>query len=70
MPKLPKYIRNTGKEWTDEDVEQLRKLAKQDTPTPVIGLKLGRTVAAVYSRASEEGISLLPPNRHHKHKPK
>lgn len=68
MPKLPKYIRNTGKEWTADDVRQLRKLAKQDAPTPVIGLKLGRTPAAIYTRASEENISLMPPNPHHKRK--
>jgi hypothetical protein len=66
MTKLPKYIRNTGKPWTDADVKQLRTLAKGDTPTPVIGLKMGRTVGAIYSRASDEGISLMPPNPHHK----
>ena len=65
---MPKYTRNTGKEWTDEDVGQLKKLAEQDTPTPVIGLKLGRTVAAIYTKASEEGVSLMPPNPHHKKK--
>ena len=62
----PKYIRNSGTEWTTEDVRELKRLAKEDTPTPVIGLKLGRTPAAVYTRASEEGISLMPPNPHHK----
>ena len=66
MTKLPKYIRNTGKSWTDKDLDQLETLAEQDTPTPVIGLKLGRTVAAVYSQASKQGISLMPPNPHHK----
>jgi hypothetical protein len=63
---LPKYIRNSGKEWTAKEVQELRKLAKGDTPTPVIGLKLGRTPAAVYTKASDEGISLMPPNPHHK----
>ena len=58
--------RNSGKEWTAEDIRELRKLAKQDTPTPVIGFKLGRTPNAVYSIASQEGISLMPPNPHHK----
>jgi hypothetical protein len=64
------YHRNTGKEWTSEDVKQLRKLAKEDTPTGVIGLKLGRTEGAIYNRASEEGISLMPPNPHHRKGPK
>jgi hypothetical protein len=65
---MPKYTRNTGKAWTDDDVKELKRLAKGDTPTPVIGLKLGRTPAAIYSRASEEGISLMPPNPHHRKK--
>ena len=49
-------------------IEAIRKALGHDTPTPVIGLKLGRTVAAVYSKASEEEISLMPPNPHHKRK--
>jgi hypothetical protein len=65
---MPYYTRNTGKEWKADDVKELRRLARQDTPTPVIGLKLGRTPAAIYSRASVEGISLMPPNPHHKRK--
>lgn len=68
MQKLPYYHRNTGKPWNDKDVELLEKLAEQDTPTPVIGVKLGRTVAAVYTKASQEDISLMPPNPHHKRK--
>jgi hypothetical protein len=58
--------RNSGTEWTTEDIRELRKLAEQDTPTPVIGFKLGRTPNAVYNIASQEGISLMPPNPHYK----
>ena len=60
---MPKYLRNTGKHWTPSDVKQLKTLAKGDTPTRVIGLKLGRSEAAVYAKASEQGISLMPPNQ-------
>ncbi len=59
----PKYIRNSGKHWTPNQVSELRELANQNTPTRVIGLKLGRPVSAVYSKASEEGISLKPTNQ-------
>src|SRR5204863_3705318 len=38
-----KSIRNTGRPWTATEVKQLRQLAKVNTPTRVIGLKLGRT---------------------------
>ena len=52
-----------GSPWTDEEVEQLRELAKGNTPTRVIGLKLGRSEDSIYSKASAEGISLGPPNQ-------
>ncbi len=60
---MAKYNRNSGKAWTGSDVSQLRSLARQNTPTRVIGLKLGRTPEAVQTRASEEGISLKPTNQ-------
>jgi hypothetical protein len=60
---MTKSTRNTGKEWTASDVRQLRTLARGNTPTRVIGLKLGRTAAAVLNRASAEGISLRPWNQ-------
>lgn len=54
---MPKYTRNTGKAWSRSDVSELRDLAKHNTPTRVIGLKLGRTPEAVYTKASEQGVS-------------
>lgn len=57
-----KYNRNSGKAWSREDVRQLRRLANEDTPTRVIGLKLVRTPEAVYTKASDEGISFEPTN--------
>ena len=60
---MSKSTRNTGKQWTRTQVSQLRTLAKQNTPTRVIGLKLGRTEGAVRTKASGEGISLKPTNQ-------
>jgi hypothetical protein len=60
---MAKYNRNSGKGWSSQDVSQLKSLAKQNTPTRVIGLKLGRTPEAVSSRASQESISLRPTNQ-------
>ena len=60
---MPKYNRNTGKSWTSQDVAQLKQLAAGNTPTRVIGLKLGRTPGAVQSKASEQGVSLAPTNQ-------
>ena len=57
---MPKSTRNTGKPWTTADVRELHELARENTPTRVIGLKLGRTAGAVYQRASREDISLRP----------
>ncbi len=38
-------------------------LASKNTPTRVIGLKLGRTEGAIYNKASELGVSLKPTNQ-------
>lgn len=60
---MSKSTRNSGKHWSQNDVRELRSLASGNTPTRVIGLKLGRTPEAVQSKASEEGISLKPTNQ-------
>jgi hypothetical protein len=60
---VSKSTRNTGSRWTPAEVRQLRDLAVGNTPTRVIGLKLGRTADAIYTRASQEGISLDPTNQ-------
>ena len=49
--------------WSDREVGKLRQLAKQNTPTRVIGLKLKRTPYSVYAKAASEGISLKPTNQ-------
>ncbi|WP_337170443.1 hypothetical protein [Gemmatimonas aurantiaca] len=49
--------------WTPGQVKQLEQLAEQNTPTRVIGLKLGRTEDAIYSKAQAEEISLKPTNQ-------
>lgn len=60
---MAKYNRNSGKQWTPTEVSKLQELAAGNTPTRVIGLKLGRTPSAVSNKASEEGISLKPTNQ-------
>lgn len=60
---MSKPPRNSGKPWMPADVKQLKELAKGNTPTPVIALKLGRTPAAVYKKASDEEIGLKPTNQ-------
>lgn len=59
----PYYKRNSGEPWSAGEIAQLRQLAKENTPTRVIGLKLGRSEDAIYSQASAQGISLDPPNQ-------
>jgi hypothetical protein len=60
---MTKSTRNSGTPWTTSDVRQLKQLAAQNTPTRVIGLKMGRTEGAVGNKASQEGISLKPTNQ-------
>lgn len=60
MAKAPK---NHGKAWKPADVKQLKQLAKENTPTRVMALKLERTPEAVQQKASQEGVSLKPTNQ-------
>lgn len=60
---MSKYERNAGKHWTRSEVQDLKRMVTQNTPTRVIGLKLRRPVDGVYAKASEEGISLKPTNQ-------
>lgn len=60
---MTKEPRNNYKEWTSKDVTTLRNLVKQNTPTRVIALKIGRTPDAVQTKASDLGISLKPTNQ-------
>jgi hypothetical protein len=60
---MSKSTRNSGKQWNSQDVRHLRQYARENTPTRVIGLKLGRTEDAVRTRAAVENISLKPTNQ-------
>ena len=60
---MAKSTRNSGKRWSDADERKLADLAAGNTPTRVIGLKLGRSEAAVQSKAQEASVSLKPWNQ-------
>lgn len=60
---MSKSTRNSGKAWTATETKALKSLAGDNTPTRVIGLKLGRSPDAVYSKASQLGVSLKPTNQ-------
>jgi hypothetical protein len=55
--------RNNSKPWSKADNAQLRKLAETNTPTRIIGIKMGRTPGAIESHASQEKLSLKPINQ-------
>lgn len=60
---MAKKPANSGKKWEDKEVKELKKLAKGNTPTRVIALKLKRTPASVANKASNEDVSLKPTNQ-------
>jgi hypothetical protein len=60
MAKTPS---NHGKPWSAQNDRQLRELAAGNTPTRVIGLKMGRTPGAVATHACEIDVSLKPTNQ-------
>jgi hypothetical protein len=47
-----------GPRWSDDEVRELKTLARQKTPARIIGRKLGRTEGAVRQKAYEEGVAL------------
>lgn len=59
----PLTKRNLGDRWSGSNLQKLRKMADENTPTRVIGLKLGRTPESVYAKASAHGLSLKPVNQ-------
>jgi hypothetical protein len=61
--QMSKSTRNTGKPWSSGEVSNLKNLANHNTPTRVIGLKLGRTPGAVQTKASDLKVSLKPTNQ-------
>jgi hypothetical protein len=63
MVTMAKSTRNSGKRWSAADEAELRRLARVNTPTRVIGFKLGRSENAVRKKASELGTSLKPTNQ-------
>ncbi len=60
MAKIPT---NSGKAWTSTQNSKLSTLARQNTPTRVIGLKLQRSPVAVQSQAAKLNVSLKPTNQ-------
>jgi hypothetical protein len=54
---------HNGQLWTSSETGKLGSLAKKNTTTRVIGLKIGRTERAVHSQAQRQGTSLQPTNQ-------
>ena len=60
---MTKKPANHGTHWTPAQDTQLRQLARENTPTRVMGIKLGRTPEAVYDHAGELNLSVKPVNQ-------
>ncbi|TRO94382.1 hypothetical protein FKB34_10800 [Glycocaulis profundi] len=50
------YGRNAGKRWRGDDIAELRRLARRQTPLRAISLKLGRPDAAILTKARSLGL--------------
>jgi hypothetical protein len=60
---------NHDKPWTPEDVNMLKQLVRAYIPARVIGLRLGRTEDAIYSKVDVEGLTMRRKRRvHHRQK--
>lgn len=54
---------NDGKPWSEDDLQTLKTLITENTPTGLIAMKLGRTEDSVRDKVAAEGLSLAPTNR-------
>ena len=54
---------NANKQWSEKDITVVKKLVKENTPTRVIAMKLGRTEDGVRSKLADLNISLKPVNQ-------
>jgi hypothetical protein len=60
---MAKSTRNSGTQWSPNDIALLKQLVKGNTPTGVMSIKLGRTEAAIRTKAYELNVSLKPTNQ-------
>jgi len=60
MAKQPDHAHER---WTPAQKAKLKELAKGNTPTRVIAIKLERTPSAVQAEASKLDVSLKPTNQ-------
>ena len=60
---MPKKKPHHGQPRTPTQIDQLRRLVQENTPTRVIELKLGRSEGAIRSIANVKNISLKPTNQ-------
>jgi hypothetical protein len=57
---MRQMISRSGMPWSRADLERLRTLIRAKTPATLISAMLGRTPAAIASKASALGLSLRP----------
>jgi hypothetical protein len=60
MAKKPEH---SGEQWTGAQEKRLQHLATGNTPTGLIADDLGRSEAAIRSKAAEIDVSLKPTNQ-------
>ena len=54
--------------WTDDELRLLKELVSRNVSLPVMALKLGRSVAAIESKAAQQGIALMRKKRGYRRK--
>ena len=55
--------KKSGQDWTKTDESKLKSLANSNTTTKSIAKQLERTVDAIYTKASDLGVSLKPKDK-------
>ena len=62
-PGTTKSTRHHAEDWSAVNIRELKELIKGNTPTRVIGVKLGRTETSIRDKVRELGLSLKPTNQ-------
>lgn len=54
----PAMRENEGKDFSDDEIKQMKELADENAPVKVVALRLGRPPAEIRDKAKDEGIDL------------
>jgi hypothetical protein len=65
---LGRVLMSSRRPWTEQELQLLKELVGRNLSLPVMALKLGRSVAAIESKAAQQHIALTRVKRSYHHR--